>query len=75
VTHPGVRASGFALNILVIHLFGDAISPPVIGYLSGRFGDEIGFYLIAFVVLLGGVFWICGSVFLERDTRLAGTRG
>lgn len=75
VTHPGVRASGFALNILVIHLFGDAISPPVIGYLSGRFGDEIGFYLIAAIVLLGGVFWICGSFFLERDTRLAGTRG
>jgi MFS family permease len=34
VTHPSVRASGFALNILIIHLFGDAISPPIIGGLA-----------------------------------------
>jgi MFS family permease len=35
VVHPSVRASGFAVNILVIHLFGDAISPSVMGYLAG----------------------------------------
>jgi hypothetical protein len=31
-----VRSSAFALNILVIHLFGDAFSPPIIGYLAGQ---------------------------------------
>lgn len=36
VTHPAVRASAFALNILVIHLFGDAFSPPIIGFLAGQ---------------------------------------
>jgi predicted MFS family arabinose efflux permease len=35
VVHPSVRASGFALNILVIHLFGDAVSPTIMGYLAG----------------------------------------
>jgi MFS transporter, Spinster family, sphingosine-1-phosphate transporter len=35
VVHPSVRASGFALNILVIHLFGDAISPTIMGYMAG----------------------------------------
>ena len=35
VTHPAVRASAFALVILVIHLFGDAFSPPAIGYVAG----------------------------------------
>jgi len=75
VTHPAVRASGFALNILIIHLFGDAISPPLIGYLMGSYGDEVGFFVIAFVVLVGGIFWVWGSAYLERDTRLAGTRG
>ncbi len=34
VTHPSVRASGFALNILIIHLFGDVISPPIMGGLA-----------------------------------------
>jgi MFS family permease len=43
VTHPSVRASAFALNILFIHLFGDAISPPIMGALadlSKRLGEE-----------------------------------
>jgi MFS family permease len=35
VTNPAVRASAFALVILIIHLFGDAFSPPAIGYVAG----------------------------------------
>src|SRR4029077_3796064 len=35
VTHPAVRSSAYALNIFVIHLLGDAISPPLIGTLTG----------------------------------------
>lgn len=71
VTTPDVRASGFALNILVIHLLGDAISPPIIGFLIGTYGDEVAFFLLAFVVLVGGIFWIWGSAYLDRDTRRA----
>ena len=35
VTHASVRASAFALNIFIIHLLGDVISPPVIGWRCG----------------------------------------
>jgi MFS family permease len=31
VTHPAVRASAFALVILIIHLFGDTFSPTIMG--------------------------------------------
>ncbi len=31
VTHPSMRATAFGLNILVIHIFGDAVSPPLVG--------------------------------------------
>src|SRR5262249_37657846 len=31
VTHPAIRASAFALNILIIHALGDAVSPAIIG--------------------------------------------
>src|SRR5262249_23140594 len=31
VTHPAVRSTAFAVNILIIHTFGDAISPVVMG--------------------------------------------
>jgi MFS transporter, Spinster family, sphingosine-1-phosphate transporter len=35
VVHPSVRATGFALNILVIHMFGDAVSPTIMGAMAG----------------------------------------
>src|SRR5262249_36551940 len=36
VVHPQLRARAFALNILIIHLFGDAISPAVMGGIIGN---------------------------------------
>lgn len=74
VTHPGVRARAYALNILVIHLFGDAISPPLIGWIAGAGTLDLGFIVVAAVTALGGVVWLCGTRFLGRDTRLALTR-
>jgi hypothetical protein len=40
VTHPSIRAAGFALNILIVHALGDAISPPLIGKINTIFGDH-----------------------------------
>ena len=36
VTHPAVRASAFALVILIIHLFGDVSSPSILGFIAGQ---------------------------------------
>ncbi|HUY36936.1 MAG TPA: MFS transporter [Pirellulales bacterium] len=76
VTHPAIRGSAFALNIFVIHLLGDAISPPLIGTLTGLAGGNmnIGFLAVSFTILLGGLFWLAGARYLERDTKLAPTR-
>jgi MFS family permease len=38
VTHPAIRATAFALNIFLIHAVGDALSPPLLGYIAGNFG-------------------------------------
>ena len=35
---PGIRSTAMAVNIFFIHALGDAISPPIIGMLSDRFG-------------------------------------
>jgi ABC-type dipeptide/oligopeptide/nickel transport system permease component len=43
VTHPAIRAAGFALNIFVIHILGDAISPFLIGVIAGV-GGSVRFY-------------------------------
>jgi MFS transporter, Spinster family, sphingosine-1-phosphate transporter len=76
VTHPAIRASAFALNILVIHAFGDVISPLVIGAITDASDKNmnIAFLFVSATVLLGGVFWLCGARYLARDTALAPTR-
>jgi MFS family permease len=68
VTHPGIRASAFALNIFIIHALGDAISPPIIGWIKDHFSFEAAFGLICTTVALGGIAWCVGARFLERDT-------
>jgi MFS family permease len=54
VTHPSVRASAFAINILVIHLFGDAVSPSIMGLLA-----SLGRYLSAEGRTTG---WLAGAL-------------
>lgn len=75
VTHPFLRARGFAFNILLIHLFGDAISPYVMGKIIGNTNRyALAFEFVAITVLIGGILWIWGARYLERDTALAPTR-
>jgi MFS family permease len=75
VCPPAIRASGFALNILVIHAAGDAISPFVIGDIRDRTGNlNGGFILVSAMMVVGGALWLWGSLYLQRDTALAPTR-
>jgi MFS transporter, Spinster family, sphingosine-1-phosphate transporter len=74
VTHPSMRASAFALNILLIHILGDAISPPLIGRISGKDHLDRGFFVVSLAMLVGGIFWLLGARYLQRDTERAPTR-
>ena len=74
VTHPAMRATGFALNIFVIHALGDVISPVIIVILSDRYNMNVAFLAVALMFLVAGVLWLCGARHLERDTRLAVTK-
>jgi MFS family permease len=73
VSRPEVRASAFALNILIIHALGDALSPPAIGGLSDHFHGNmnVGFIAVGAVMLLGGILWIWGARYLDADTDVA----
>jgi predicted MFS family arabinose efflux permease len=73
VTHPSIRASAFALNILIIHALGDAISPPLIGAIADRWGLRAGFSLVSVVMLIAGILWMAGARHLQRDTAAAPT--
>lgn len=79
VCHPLLRPAGFALNILIIHLLGDAGSPFVIGVVADSFDDEVegfnrAFQMVSVMVLLGGLLWLWGARYLKRDMELAPNR-
>lgn len=71
VTHPSIRASAFALNIFIIHLFGDAISPPILGWIIGDNRFLTGFVVVAVMIGLGGLAWLAGTKHLQKDTEMA----
>ena len=74
VTHPAMRATGFAVNIFIIHALGDVISPVIIGILSDRFGMNVAFLTVGIMFLVSGVLWLAGARYLQRDTELAPTK-
>jgi len=81
VAHPLLRAPAFGLLILISHLLGDVISPPLMGWVTGAVnraggtnGQDWAFGVVAVSVLLGGVAWLWGMRYLDRDTELAPTR-
>jgi len=73
VTHPSMRAAGFALNILVIHAFGDVLSPVVIGLL-GDWLHDIGkaFIVVSLMFPAAGVLWLAGARYLKNDMEALG---
>jgi MFS family permease len=73
VTHPAIRAQGFALNILIIHALGDVISPPVIGAIAEVSSMDVAFVVMSLFMLIGGLLWLWGARYLERDTTRAPT--
>jgi MFS family permease len=71
VTRSSIRATAFALNILIIHALGDAISPPAIGFVADHWSLRTGFTAVSVLMILGGLFWLWGAKYLEADTASA----
>ena len=71
VSRSPVRATAFAINILVIHALGDAISPTVIGFLADVSSLQTAFLAVSVLILAGGGLWVAGARFLDDDTRRA----
>jgi len=68
VAPPAVRATAFAMNILVIHLLGDVPAFPIIGYIGGHTNMNIAFLTVSGMMMISGLFWTFGAKFLAEDT-------
>jgi len=69
VTSPAMRATAFAVNIFLIHAFGDALSPPLIGWVKGRTSWNTAFGLVSLMMLLASALWFIAARYLGRDTQ------
>jgi MFS family permease len=68
VALPKVRATAFALNILVIHALGDVLAFPTIGYIAGHTSWNVAFLFVSGIMLVSGITWIAGMKYLPADT-------
>jgi MFS transporter, Spinster family, sphingosine-1-phosphate transporter len=70
VTRPTIRSSAFAINIFLIHLLGDAVSPPLVGWITDLAGGNMnaGFAVVSVAIAISGVLWLSGTRFLAADT-------
>ena len=69
VTRPRIRATAFAINILIIHALGDVISPPIIGKIKDWADLGTGLLVVSVFILAAGVLWIAGARHLDAETR------
>ena len=57
VVPVGIRAMAMAVSIFTIHLLGDAISPPIIGWLADRNGLATAVLIVPVAVAISGLLW------------------
>jgi len=68
VLPAAVRSQGFAVNVLAIHLLGDAISPYFIGLASDHFGGlKWPVFGTGSLLVVAGLVLLAGRRALERD--------
>ena len=68
VSLPAVRATAFAVNILIIHFFGDVQANWILGYIGGHSNIRIAFLFVSGVIFASGLAWIIGAKYLPEDT-------
>jgi predicted MFS family arabinose efflux permease len=61
-----IRSTAVAINIIVIHLLGDAFSPTLIGYISDRSSLQTGMMSMTVAILLASVVLFYGIQFAPK---------
>jgi sugar phosphate permease len=66
-----IRGRGFGINVVAIHLLGDAVSPPAIGAVSDRIGLKAPVLATALLLVIAGLVLLAGRAALRRDLTAA----
>ena len=68
VVPKNMRATAFALYLLVIHILGDTPAPAVIGVISDRSSLRFGLELNAILVLLSGLAFLVVAMLIKKHS-------
>ncbi len=68
VSLPSVRATAFAVNILVIHALGDVQAFWLLGYIGGHTNMHVAFLVVSGIIFASGLTWLLGAKYLPADT-------
>lgn len=66
---PPIRATAVAVNILAIHLLGDALSPWLVGALSDRFGLRLALAIMPPMLLVSAGLCLLAARFVPASRR------
>lgn len=67
VIHPGLRATSYAVAVVVQNLLGSSMSPIVIGRLYDVYNIKTALSILPFILLAGSLLFYMGSTYYEKD--------
>ena len=67
VIHPGLRATSYAIAVVVQNLLGSSMAPIVLGKIYDLSNIQTALSILPFVLLLGSVLFYLGSRFYVKD--------
>lgn len=72
VIHPGLRATSYAIAVVVQNLLGSSTAPLVLGKIYDLSTIQTALSILPFVLFLGAVLFFLGSKYYEKDmTKVA----
>ncbi|MDD4091207.1 MAG: MFS transporter [Smithellaceae bacterium] len=67
VVHPGIRATSLSICIIIQHILGSSLGPPVIGYLSDTYGIAFAMKTLPVFNLIAASFFLMASFYYNAD--------
>lgn len=69
VIHPGLRATSYAIAVVVQNLLGSSMAPMVIGRLYDLYNIKTALLMLPFMLILGSLLFYLGSKHYEKDMK------
>lgn len=67
VIHPGLRATSYAIAVIVQHLLGSSLAPIVIGKIYDKANIQTALSILPFILVVGATLFYLGSRHYEKD--------